>query len=77
MFANATQKGYGYFFHNGFLFFVHGLFCSTIFQMTTEKLLFPFFIDEYAEFDLFDPPRWLYIFDNKLFYKYHSSPCGG
>lgn len=75
MFSDATAEGYGFFYYGGLLFIVKGVQCEQLFKKTNEKKRFEFYKD--APSFIFDPPRWLYVYDGEKLIEIEKSPCGG
>lgn len=75
LFSDATEEGYGFFYYKGALFIVMGVQCPGLFKKTKTKKVFRMYKD--VPVFIFDPPRWLYVYDGRCFFQIHKSPCGG
>ena len=73
-YKDFVSRGYGFFYHNDYLFVLEGQLLENLFKEKNKTQLFPY---KCEPVNTFDPPRWLYCFLNKEFYLVDSSPCGG
>ena len=74
-FEDATLEGWGYFYYKTILFVVRGEYAPMIFSVKMRTIKLKMFIN--VPIMIFDPPRMLYYYMDKKFYKYYSVPCGG
>lgn len=75
LFSDATEEGYGFFDYKGIIFIVRGIPLTSLFRKTHEMRTTIVYKSDQSY--IFDPPRWLYVYDGKNMLEIYKSPCGG